>query len=71
MAAEFVDYKRGPGFWFHFQIAIASDICEHPLLSAKYTDFMVGKEEDIFGMLDRGLNAYERIYRYHKSIMEW
>lgn len=69
MSAQFKDYKRGPGFWFLFEMLVASDICDEPLLSAKHSDFKA-EHEDIYGMLNDGLKAYERI-NMRKFYKEW
>jgi len=68
MGAEFIDYARGPGFWFYFQMLVAADVCHNPLLSAKYTDFEI-EGKDLFEVFEKGLKLYQ-FSRYKKSILE-
>lgn len=70
MAAEFVDYKKGPGFWFSLEMLIASDICNDPTLSSKVSDFSV-LDRDLFEIFDKGLRYYQFIQERKSSLMEW
>jgi hypothetical protein len=66
---SFIDYKKGPGFWFYFEMLVASDVCQTPLLSAKYTDFSI-EGKDLFEVFDKGLQLYGLQSKYRKSILE-
>ena len=57
MAAEFVDYKKAPGFWFHIGMIIASDVSTNPKLSVRYSKMELAGY-DIFEIFDAGMERY-------------
>lgn len=62
MSGEFKDYKRGPGFWFLFEMLIAADVSKRPYLSARLMDIIPNSDQDdLYEVIDTGLTIYERL----------
>ncbi len=59
MAAEFVDYKKNPAYWFVLQLTIAENLAAHPEDSSKNKDLGIN-EIDFLTPFDYGLKMYQR-----------
>lgn len=69
MSGEFEQYDKAPWFWFYMALTIAADVCENPMLSAKYQSNNKGEQYpfDMYGIFEDAVERYNLNNRGRKE----